>query len=86
MFWAVRAGAPRSTVRSGSSLASAREDGSGSLGTGAPVFGVALAGVWSARGLAEAAVFTVGLGAGAGFDSCLAAGAASVLACAAGAG
>src|SRR5689334_1405543 len=49
MFWAVRAGAPRSTVRVGSSEASAAAGGSGSLGTGEAVDGAE--GRASARGL-----------------------------------
>src|SRR6476661_4103984 len=53
MFCTVRAGAPRSTVRDGSSLASAWAGGSGSLGTGLTVEGCV--GRASARGDASAA-------------------------------
>src|SRR3954470_15649655 len=55
MFWAVRAGAPRSTVYDGSSLAAAGSGGRDSLGTG---FDVPLAGsaaLASGRGLATGA-------------------------------
>src|SRR5215207_6135196 len=63
MFCAVRAGAPRSTVSDGSSLAAGFAGFSGSLGTGLPEDG--WAGLASARGVAAAGAFTAGF-AGAG--------------------
>src|SRR6478672_6600769 len=59
MFWAVRAGAPRSTVRVGSSEASAAAGFSGSLGTGETVDGAE--GRASARGPVSPAGVTLGL-------------------------
>src|SRR4051794_15730381 len=59
MFCAVRAGAPRRTVRVGSSTASARLAGSGSFGTGAAEVGCG--GRASARGVAWVGADTAGL-------------------------
>src|SRR5512139_601387 len=74
MFCAVRAGAPRSTVSWGSSLASGCGAGSGSFGTGAVVLGAAFAGVTSARGRAAAALLAWGVGFSAGLGAGFAAG------------
>ncbi len=83
MFWAVRAGAPRSTVRVGSSEASAAAGFSGSLGTGETVDGAE--GRASARALVSPAGVTFGFAGpvgsvfAAGFASVFAAGFVSVL-------